>query len=128
VERILGDCVIFESWTGANGFSGKSFKFFDATKKRWQQTWVDNVGGLMEFQGEAKGGNLQFTGEGVPAGQTEPVKSRMSFFNLGPDEVRQLIEQSKDSGQTWNVAFDGTYKRRVKAPRDAAPPAPSASP
>jgi hypothetical protein len=131
VERILGDCVIFESWTGANGFSGKSFNFFDAAKKRWQQTWVDSVGGLMEFQGEARDANLYFTGEGVPVGQTQPVKNRMTFFNLGPDEVRQLIEQSSDGGQTWTVTFDGTYKRqpgRVKAPRDTAPTAPSASP
>ena len=28
------------------------------------------------------------------------------------DEVRQLIEQSKDNGQTWTVTFDGTYKRK----------------
>ena len=112
VERILGDCVIFENWTGANGFSGKSLNFFDAPKNRWQQTWVDNVGGLLEFYGEAKDDKVAFAGEGVPPGQTAPVKNRMTFFNKGADEVRQLIEQSKDDGQTWTVNFDGTYKRK----------------
>jgi tetratricopeptide (TPR) repeat protein len=124
VERILGDCVIFESWTGANGFSGRSFNFFDAARKRWQQTWVDNVGVLLEFHGEAREGNLYFAGEGVPAGQTQPVKNRMTFFRVGPDEVRQLIEQSSDGGQTWNVSFDGAYKRAGKTPPDSAPTAP----
>lgn len=112
VERILGDCVIFENWTGANGFSGKSLNFFDASKKRWQQTWVDNVGGLLEFHGEARDDGIAFTGEGVPPGQTTPVKNRMTFFNRSADEVRQLIEQSRDDGQTWTVIFDGTYKRK----------------
>jgi tetratricopeptide (TPR) repeat protein len=112
VERILGDCVIFENWTGANGFTGKSLNFFDVSKKRWQQTWVDNVGGLLEFYGEAKDGSVIFTGEGVPPGQTAPVKNRMTFFNRGADEVRQLIEQSSDDGQTWKVVFDGTYRRK----------------
>jgi hypothetical protein len=112
VERILGDCVVFENWSGANGFTGKSFNFYDAAKKRWQQTWVDNVGGLMEFQGEAKDGNIYFAGESVPPGQTAPVRNRMAFFPKGPDEVRQLIEQSKDGGETWAVTFDGTYRRK----------------
>jgi hypothetical protein len=112
VERILGDCVIFENWTGANGFSGKSLNFFDASKKRWQQTWVDNVGGILEFHGEAKDDGIAFTGEGVPPGQTTPVKNRMTFFNRGADEVRQLIEQSSDDGKTWTVTFDGTYRRK----------------
>jgi len=112
VERILGDCVIFENWTGANGFSGKSLNFFDAPKKRWQQTWVDNVGGLLEFYGEAKDDRVAFAGEGVPPGQAAPVKNRMTFFNKGANEVRQLIEQSSDDGQTWTVTFDGTYKRK----------------
>jgi hypothetical protein len=124
VERMLGDCVLFENWTGASGFSGKSFNFFDAAKKRWQQTWVDSVGGVLEFHGEARDGNLYFTGEGVPPGQTRPVQNRMTFFNLGPDEVRQLIEQSSDGGKTWTTSFDGNYKRRVKATSDAASTAP----
>jgi hypothetical protein len=75
-------------------------------------------------------GNLFFAGGGVPAGQTQPVTNRMTFFKVGPDEVRQLIEQSSDGGQTWNVSFDGAYKRvgKVKATPDSAPTAPRASP
>ena len=26
--------------------------------------------------------------------------------------VRQLFEESKDGGKSWNVIFDGTYTRR----------------
>ena len=112
VERILEECVVFENWTGANGFTGKSFNLYDTAKKRWQQTWVDNVGGVMEFKGEARDGNLYFTGESVPPGQTASVRNRMAFFPKGPDEVRQLIEQSSDGGVTWTVTFDGTYRRK----------------
>ncbi|HSB60154.1 MAG TPA: hypothetical protein VLI67_00445, partial [Vicinamibacteria bacterium] len=81
-------------------------------KSRWQQTWVDNVGGVMEFNGEAREGRIEFLGERVLPGRAEPVKNRMTFSSVSPDEVRQLIEQSSDEGATWTVVFDGTYRRK----------------
>jgi len=112
VERMLGECVVYENWTGASGYSGKSFNLYDAARGRWQQTWVDSVGGLQEYHGEARDGNLYFLGEGIRPGAKEPVRTRMTFFPLGPDEVRQLIEQSRDDGKTWSVTFDGLYRRK----------------
>lgn len=119
VEKILGECVIFENWTGATGYVGKSFNVYDAAKKRWQQTWVDGTGGLIEFYGEIREGNLYYSGEGRaagPDGQPRRVRNRMTFFNKGADQVRQLWEQSSDEGKTWTVAFDGLYTRKKSAP------------
>src|SRR5918992_3271668 len=48
VQLILGDCVVFENWTGARGSSGKSFNVYNAATGKWRQTWVDNSGGMVE--------------------------------------------------------------------------------
>ncbi len=114
VDKILGGCVIFENWTGAGGGQGKSFNLYDATKKRWQQTWVDASGGLIEFYGELQGGNMAYMTESPtrgPDGQVRKTLGRMTFFPQGAS-VRQLWEQSFDEGKTWSVAFDGLYTRK----------------
>src|SRR5262245_37640711 len=32
-------CVLFENWTGAGGFTGSSLNVYDATRKKWHQSW-----------------------------------------------------------------------------------------
>jgi len=115
VERILGGCVIFENWKGAGGGEGKSFNLYDTAHKRWQQTWVDASGGLIEFYGELRDGNMCYTTESPtrgPDGQLRKTLGRMTFFPHGAS-VRQLWEQSMDDGKTWSVAFDGLYTRKT---------------
>lgn len=113
VEKILNDCIVFENWTGAGGYVGKSFNLYDSQKKRWQQTWVDGVGGITEFYGEWKGGALRYEAQGtVPVGQTQPVDQKMDFFALDDGRVRQYIQQSSDGGKTWSVVFDGFYAKK----------------
>jgi len=110
VQLILGDCVVFENWSGAGGGDGKSFNFYNAQKGKWQQTWVDAVGGAIEFTGEYKDGKMLYTAETVA--QNTKTLHRLTFFNLSPTRVRQLWEQSTDGGKVWTVAFDGMYVRK----------------
>ena len=42
----------------------------------------------------------------------KPAKSRMTFFNLGENDVRQLVEQSTDDGKTWTAQIDLHYSRK----------------
>jgi tetratricopeptide (TPR) repeat protein len=118
IEKMVGDCVIFESWSGLNGYVGKSFNVYDPVKKRWQQTWVDITGRITEYYGEFRDGDLHYLSESVstgPDGKTQRTLGRMIFYNLGKDQVRQLWEQSTDEGKTWTVAFDGLYTRKKSA-------------
>jgi tetratricopeptide (TPR) repeat protein len=113
VEKILNGCIVFENWTGASGYVGKSFNLYDAQKKRWQQTWVDGVGGITEYFGEWKDGALRFQAKGtIPSGQTTPVDQTMDFYKLDDGRVRQFIQQTPDGGKTWSVVFDGIYARK----------------
>lgn len=113
VQLILNDCVVFENWTGASGYTGKSFNLYNAQARKWKQIWVDDRGGILEFTGEFKDGAMRYTGQST-AQDGKPVIDRLTFFPLAEGRVRQLWEQSPDQGKTWNTIFDGTYIRRKK--------------
>ncbi|MFN0108731.1 MAG: hypothetical protein ACKVZH_07745 [Blastocatellia bacterium] len=110
IQLILGDCVLLENWTGAKGGAGKSFNLFNAAKGKWQQTWVDNSGNLLELYGEFKNGVMQLTGENITNGKK--TLQRITWHPQEKDKVRQHWEQSSDDGKTWNTAFDGLYTRK----------------
>lgn len=111
IEKILGSCVVMENWTGKNGYTGKSFNVYNKNLKKWQQFWVDRVGGVVEFVGEYKDGQMRYTSEVVEADGTRRLR-RLTFFNLGPGHVRQFGEQSTDGGKTWSVEYDLNYVAR----------------
>src|SRR5215831_18507275 len=111
VQLILDQCIVFENWTGKSGYTGKSFNTYNSTLKKWQQFWVDNQGGSLQFSGEYKDGALRLIGE-TPQPDGSKVIEHLTFFKLPDGRVRQLWEQSNDNGKTWTVAFDGNYVRK----------------
>lgn len=111
VQQILGSCVLMENWTSATGSMGKSFNTFNTTTGKWQQTWVDDQGTVLELAGTLNGTILTFEGTTRDtAGAT--TQHRLSFTFIDANTVRQFWEQSTDNGATWNVAFDGKYLRK----------------
>lgn len=115
IERILGDCVIYENWTGAQGVSGKSFNIWDSTTKEWRQTWVDSSGTLTEYRGHFVDGTMAYLAEGLipgPDGKLTKTLQKMTFFDQ-KGTVRQLGENSTDGGKTWTVAYDLLYTRKA---------------
>jgi len=104
-----------EHWTSIGGGTGSSFNIFDASRGGWFQTWVDSGGGLHEYRGnpDARGDMIFDQGE-TPGGPGQParVPTRLSFFRLGPDKVRQFSETSLDGGATWTPNYDLIYTRR----------------
>ena len=111
IQRIIGGCVIYENYSQADGFTGKSFNFYDSSLKKWRQTWVDSGGNVSEFVGEFKDGSLHYEGESHRSDGSRVLR-KMIFYNLGPDRVRQYSERSTDGGKTWSVAYDITYERK----------------
>jgi len=111
IQRIENGCVILENWTGAQGGTGKSLNFYDSSLRKWRQTWADSSGGVSEFAGVYKDNAMRFEGESHEASGAKTL-SRLTFFNLGPDRVRQFSEASNDNGRTWTVDYDFTYVRK----------------
>jgi hypothetical protein len=106
--------MILENWTSANvPYSGKSMNFIDAATGKWQQVWVGAEGGPQHIfvNGEYRDGAMHFDFEQTGA-QGKKQKGRFTFFNQGPNQVRQLNETSDDEGKTWNTVYDFTYIRK----------------
>ena len=109
VERILNGCAIFENWEPGPGGAGKSLNTYNTTTKKWEQYWVDATGRITHYFGEFHDdGNLYYEADQFGTGN----KVRMTFFNQGPDQMRQLGHLSTDGGKSWSVAFDLTYVRK----------------
>ena len=110
IQRLEDGCLILENWTGSQGGTGKSMNFYNAATGKWRQTWVSSTGGVTEYEGSYKDGAMRYEGETTRAGTK--LMLRLTFFDLGPDRVRQLAEQSADGGKTWTVTYDFTYIRK----------------
>jgi hypothetical protein len=114
IERQFGGCVLQEHWVGAGGGVGSSFNTFSRATGQWHQTWVDNQGTLLLLDGAFKDGAMTLSGRvAEPNGKLTLHRIRWSVIGGDPNRVRQLWESSTDGGNTWTVAFDGTYVRKA---------------
>ena len=120
ISLILDSCVILEEWTsvpvpGGFVYTGKSINSYDATNKQWQQHWMDNVGGNTNYvRGSFENNKLTLQTDPFQYSKDTMAINRLTFFNLGPDKVRQLGEISKDNGANWSVQYDLDYRRKKK--------------
>ena len=112
ISKILDGCVVLEEFSGAPGVAleGRSVSMFDRATRRWKQTWVDNSGSYLDFEGEAAaGGGMVFAREFTRNGQR--VMQRMVFDEVKPDSLHWRWERSLDGGATWSTQWDIRYER-----------------
>jgi hypothetical protein len=113
IEKILGGCVLQESWRSTDGQSqGHSFNIY-GRDGRWHQTWVDNQGLLLQLAG-----GLDAEGRMVMSQQlTRPrdgkrVLHEIAWTPLASGQVKQHWRVSEDAGKTWQDVFVGIYRRK----------------
>lgn len=116
IQKASGDCMILENWTaiGQVPHNGKSMNYVNPETGKWEQLWIGSNGGgnhvTRFYNGEYRDSVMRFDFESrTPQGKQ---LGRFSFFNQGPDQVRQLSETSADGGKTWTTNYDFTYKRK----------------
>lgn len=114
----LEHCLLLEEWTAANGSQGKSFNFWDTSRKAWRQVWTAGDGQSLDYQGQFSESAMRFTGWTLNTSGAR-VLQKLTFFRISADTVRQLFEASEDGGATWKNTFDGRYVRSV--PTSAKP-------
>ncbi|NJO25534.1 MAG: hypothetical protein HC867_06900 [Bacteroidia bacterium] len=118
ISLILDSCIILEEWTSASvnrgvRYAGKSFNTYNNSTKQWQQTWVDNAGGSTEFlEGKYENNKIIFKTNPFPFSKDTLAVRKLTFYNLGPDKVRQHGEISKDEGRNWATEYDLEYRRK----------------
>ena len=110
IEKEYGGCVLHERYATPRGYSGESLNTYDAARKVWHQTWVDNAGLLLLLEGQLIDGRMVL--ESANQGQDgSAVKHRITWTPNPDGSVRQLWESTDANGQ-WTVAFDGLYQRK----------------
>jgi hypothetical protein len=111
VHAILDLCLVFEEWTSASGCLGKSFNFWDPNIKKWRQIWMDDNGSPLTYEGDFHDAAMYYSGWTL-GDHGEHVLQKLTFFHVASDTVRQLFEQSADSGKTWVSTYDLRYVRK----------------
>jgi hypothetical protein len=111
IEREYGGCVLHERYSTDKGFSGESLNAYDAGRRLWHQTWVDNQGTLLLLEGDWVGGSMVLQGETVEEGGVR-TRHRITWTPNADGTVRQHWETSDDKGQ-WGTFFDGLYSRKT---------------
>jgi hypothetical protein len=113
IEKLLGGCVVLENWTSAQaGYAGKSYNTFNAATGKWEQYWVDNMGGVTHYNnGHFENNEMVFLTENQPQPKGGMKIQRLTFTKLSDDKVRQHGESSLDSGKSWKTDYDLEYRR-----------------
>jgi hypothetical protein len=108
IVPILDGAVLSENWTGARGYTGKSYSFYDRSLDTWRQVWRDNQGDGTDFTHGVAGDGVVtfFTGGEAIA----PGTRRLTFTRIDSDHVRQLSEVAGDDG-SWSTEYDLAYER-----------------
>ena len=104
-----GGCVVHEHYTTPRGYAGESLNTWDADRKVWHQTWVDNSGTLLLIEGGLQGSSMVMEGPGLEEGRA--IRHRITWTPNADGSVRQHWETSDASGK-WKTVFDGTYRRK----------------
>lgn len=110
IEREYDGCVIHERYVTGRGYKGESLNTYDAGRKVWHQTWVDNQGTLLLLEGSLQGASMVLQGEAVGEGG-RIVKHRITWTPNANGSVRQHWESTNEQGR-WETAFDGAYIRK----------------
>jgi len=113
IQQIAEGCGVLENWTSSIGGAGKSINFFDPASSKWYQYWIGANGVPSRYEGTYRDGAMRYEGEKPPAAGA--ALTRLTFFNIDNNTVRQLAENSSDNGKTWTVVYDFKYVRKKSA-------------
>lgn len=116
IRKTHNGCVIVEEFDGAPGtpLKGTSVSVFDRPSQTWRQTWVDNTGAYLAFEGgwsgEGNEGRMTLARKAVVNGQ--PVMNRMVFRDIGKNALVWDWQRSLDDSKTWTTTWQINYERR----------------
>jgi hypothetical protein len=117
IEKLYDGCAIRENWMPLKNSGGGSLSTYDSGARKWRQTWIDNGGARVDFEGGMQGMTMVL--EGHWPGLVQPGKDaliRMSYAVEPDGSVRQWGVASEDGGKSWSPSFDFIYRRAQDGP------------
>lgn len=90
----------------------QSLWFANFESQGWQQLFVGVQGSLRSFATESAAGLWPVVmGATVATRDGQSTRFRMTMSRATDDEMRRVLESSRDAGATWTTVFDYTYRR-----------------
>lgn len=112
VKLILDNAVLeenFRSNVEGKGLNGNSYSVYDKNEKMWRQTWVDNYGGYLLFEGGMVNDEMILIREGKDK-KGNPIKQRMIFYNITENNFDWNWEKLNDQNN-WELVWKIHYTR-----------------
>ena len=114
VESVSDGYGLQENWTSLGSpITGKSLNSYDAHAHEWQQFYIASNSGLKIYRGNLVDGKMVLIAESFTLKRFRYL-TRGTWTPNADGSVRQQFEISIDGGTTWQLNFDGLYKRKPK--------------
>ena len=111
VTKTDGGCSIQEHWEGAGGSTGTSMSFYSPSQGKWRQIWTGSGGTTIDMSGTLVDGAMKMEGTVEYMEPNRIVAFRGSWTRAEDGRVRQKLEEFDLGAQTWDVWFDGFYRK-----------------
>jgi hypothetical protein len=115
IRWILDGCVVHEHFQEKEGegppLEGWSVSSWSPLLRKWQQTWVDNQAGYLDFQGGLEDGRMVLSRRARGADGKEFLQ-RMVWQDIRKDTLTWNWERSDDEGKSWRTLWKIDYGRR----------------
>lgn len=112
IEKILGGCVIQESFTDGS-FSGNSVSTYNKATQQWQQTWVDNQGSYLVFNGRFENDTMRLSMAPQTNQEGKTIIRRMQFKEIKTNSLTWYWQSSEDNGENWQDLWVIKYQRKL---------------
>ena len=113
ISSDLSGCLIRERWSG--GGDGESLNFFNPHSGKWHQSYVDDGGSTVWYDGNPTGPGVMHMEGGYADIDGSTGLARVTWTKNPDGSVHHFIERSTDGGKTWSVYFDAVYKAAAPA-------------
>jgi hypothetical protein len=111
VTREEGGCVVREQWDGNPGSTGSSMSFYLPSRGQWRQVWIGSGGTHIDMTGGLVDGEMRLEGTIEYVEPEQVVAFRATWTTGAGGRVRQRMEQFSLGTQSWELWFDGIYRR-----------------
>jgi hypothetical protein len=111
ITRAEGGCAILEQWEGSGGSAGRSMSFYLPSREQWRTVWSGSAGNSIDMTGSLVDGEMVMEGTIEYVQQNRVVAIRARWTPGSDGRVRQRIEEFNLAGPTWDLWFDGFFRR-----------------
>ena len=113
VTKPYDRCVILENFDAHPGgqLKGMSVSTYSIPHKKWKQTWVDNSGAYLDFEGGMVADSMILSRTAIGK-EGNKFQQRMVWYNINHDAFDWSWQNSRDDGKTWKTAWQIRYTRK----------------